>query len=689
MSRVNYRVWVADFETTTEEWAIAKGYTEVWAYALTEVHANSAKQNCMDECAVVYTNYRRDGDPFDLFLEDLLLHCDSGDKVYFHNLKFDGQFLLSGLMARGFKDITNEQNADTEYKKMYDETFSVLIAGSSWYSIKVEFGGKRIEFRDSLKRIPMTVKRMAKEYKLPILKGDIDYKRDPSLPMTRKEWQYIRHDVLIPAEVLRQQYQEGFTQLTTAGYAFAEYKKWLKANGHDFNDLFPTLDPITEAFVRRSYDGGEVYVNPRFQDRVIGEPKSPEIIGHTWDINSMYPAKMSAAPMPYGQSETVSAYDLELHTLRQWRDWRGDSKRYFIEIKRCVATLRAGRIPSIGICTGFGVRDYPEQVDLVSVVMTDIRFEMLLSDYDIDYLDLGQLVWFKARLDLFFNYMQAIVAEKNQASIEGNIMRKAMAKVKMNSLYGKFGQKSKSRGAFFTWDEEVGLVSNGYTSECGSKYIPIASVITAESRHLLVSQANKFGSAAVAYMDTDSIHVIDAYHTVKEYRRRKLPRGDKAVKTKQMHEVLSQEELIGKLREFEYARKREVWCDEFDLGAFKIEGEFSCGKWLRAKTYFEAVPATMEEVKEHFISVQTENWNGEDYVIPEKSVNPGYYLIGQIKGAGITDAMKMEITVENFNVGLVLQGKLLPKKFKGGVVLHETTYEIKEQYTVQKNNREA
>lgn len=680
---------MADFETSTEEWAIAKGYTEVWAYALTEVHANSARPNCMDGCAVVYTNYNREGNPFDLFLEDILLHCDSGDKVYLHNLKFDGQFLLSGLMSRGFKDITNEQNTDTEYKRMYDETFSVLIAGSSWYSIKVDFGGKRIEFRDSLKRIPMSVKRMAKEYKLPILKGDIDYKRDPSLPVTRKEWQYIRHDVLIPAEILRQQYQEGFTQLTTAGFAFAEYKKWLKSRGLDFKGLFPGLDPDTEAFVRRSYDGGEVYVNPQHQDRLIGDPLCGNIIGHTWDINSMYPATMSAAPMPYGLPEVISAYDLEIHTLRQWREWRGESKRYFIEIKRCVATLRPGRVPSIGICTGFGVRDYPEQVDLVSVVMTDIRFEMLLADYYIDYLDLGKLVWFNARLDLFFNYMQGLVAEKNQASIEGNIMRKAIAKVKMNSLYGKFGQKATNQGAFFTWDEEVGLVSNGYTSERGSNYIPIASVITAEARHLLVSQANKFGRRAVAYMDTDSIHVLDGGHTVKEYRRRPLPRADKGLKVKQMEDVLSQEELIAMIREFKYARNGEVWCDEFDLGAFKIEGEFSCAKWLRAKTYFEGIPATADDVKEHFVSVETESWNGVDYVIPEKSVAPGYYLIGQIKGAGITDAMKMAITVENFSVGLVLQGKLLPKKFKGGVVLNETTYEIKEQYTVMRNNCEV
>lgn len=681
-AKIKYGVWVADFETSTEVWAIQKGHTEVWAYALTNAQINSMTQIDLSDTATVYTNYGKEGDPFDLFLEDILLHCNSGDKVYFHNLKFDGRFLLSGLLVRGFKDTTNQYNTDKSRKPMFDKSFSVLIARNAWYSITVEFGGKQIEFRDSLKRIPMGVRQMAKEYKLPILKGDIDYDRDPALPMTEKELKYIRHDVLIVAEVTRQQYQEGFTQLTTASYAFQEYRKWLKGRGLDYAELFPPLDSDIQSFVRQAYEGGEVYCNPRFKGKVIGNPLSTETIGYTWDINSMYPAKMSASSMPYGQPMTTSAKMLNFKTVGEWQNWRGSHYRYFIEIRRCKATIRPGRIPSVGVVAGFGVRDYPEQIDILCTTMADVRFELVLLDYDIEYLEMGKVVYFNARLDLYFDYIQAIVAEKNRAGVEGNIMRKAMAKVKMNSLYGKFGQKSLSTGAYFTWDDDYGLCSNPYTSNAGGKYIPIAAIITAEARRLLISQANKFGSAAVAYMDTDSIHVIDRYHKVKPWRRRPLPgKGEKALKNSQMEEVLTQEQLIALLGEFENGRHREVWCDEFDLGAFKIEGNFACAKWLRAKTYFEATYADPGEVEKYFEAVRNEEWNGEEYAIPECGENPGYHLIGCIKGAGIPDAAKKAITVENFNIGLVLPGKLQPKPVKGGMVLHETTYEIKAQCT--------
>lgn len=681
----NYKVWVADFETSTEPWAIARGKTEVWAYALTDAHAGKTDPLDMSKKAKVYTNFGKRGNPFDLFLEELLLRCHSGDKVYFHNLKFDGQFLLSGLLERGFRDTTCKENTMLSFKGMFDKSFSVLVAGSSWYSIKVEFGGKRIEFRDSLKRIPMGVKRMAKEFNLPIMKGDIEYDRDPSLPMTEKELEYIRHDVLIVAEVLRQQYAEGFTQLTTAGFAFKSYKNWLKASGYDFDELFPKLDYLDEAFVRRAYEGGEVYCNPRFKNRIIGDPMGEDIIGHTWDNNSMYPAAMSSAAMPYGEAMHTTAAALGFRRADMWSKWRKDSSiRYFVECTRCIATVKPGRIPSIGVIVGFGLRDYPEQINIACTVFADVRFEQLMKDYDIEYIELGKVVYFNSRLDLFFDYLQSIVAEKNAASIEGNIMRKYMAKVKMNSLYGKFGQKPISRGAYFEWDEECGLVSTGYDSDAGLKYIPIAATITAEARRLIVSQANKFGSNAVTYIDTDSIHVIDDNHRVKVWRRRPLPeKNDKALKTAQMNDVLTQPELIKLMNEFMDGRPGEIWCDEFDLGAFKIEGQFACAKWLRAKTYFEATIASTEEVEKHFESIRNEEWNGEDFAIPEKAVDPSYYLIGCIKGAGIPNEAKMSITVENFNVGLVLPGKLQPKKFKGGVVLHETSYEIKEHYTAE------
>lgn len=688
--KFKYRAWVADFETSTEIWFNDKGYTEIWGFALTDCQINHKTPNDMTDSAIVYTNFNMLGEPFDNFLKVLDEKCLDGDKIYFHNLKFDGNFLLYNLLQRGFLDVTNAENChNNNRKKVYEKSFSALVSSNSWYTIKVNLGSKTLEFRDSVKRIPMTVKRMAREYRLPILKGDIDYNRNPQLPVTEEENKYMRHDVLIVAEVLRQQYQEGFVEITTASYAFASWKRWLKTRGLAYDEIFPGLSAEDEGFCRRGYEGGEVYCNPRYSGRVIGDPLSTEMIGETWDINSMYPAKMSAAGMPYGEAMHTSFRRLGLSLdYSEWKKWRGGKYRYFIEVRKLKAKVKPGRIPSVGVAVGFGKRRYPEEFEIYEKVFADIRFEMILRDYDIEEIICEKVIYFKARYDLFFDYIKGIVDEKNRASIDGNIMRKALSKVKMNSLYGKFGQKPESTSTFFTWNEEdEELESNNYEADCGYKYIPVAAIITAEARNLLISQANKFGSDGVAYMDTDSIHVINSKHSVVSYRRRPRPgKCEKELKLSQMNESLTQDELIEKLREFEEGRPNEVWCDEFDLGAFKVEGEFACAKWLRAKTYFEGNYASEADVLDLNKAIANEEWNGEDFVIPENSVNPGYNLIACIKGAGIPDETKREITVENFQIGLTLGGKLAPKRVKGGVILVETQYQIKEDGTILINN---
>ena len=76
-----------------------------------------------------------------------------------------------------------------------------------------------------------------------------------------------------------------------------------------------------------------------------------------------------------------------------------------------------------------------------------------------------------------------------------------------------------------------------------------------------------------------------------------------------------------------------------------------------------------------------EEERGDDYIIKGN----GFNLKGCIKGAGIPDNSKQQITVDNFAFGLVLYGKLLPTRVKGGVVLRESLYEIKEELTLVKH----
>ena len=684
----NLSVYVADFETASAKWFDIEGETFVWAWAITNVHPEFISPLDLSDNAIVKTNrYILDKEPIQSFIDELKSnYYPNKTKIYFHNLKFDGAFLLTYFINNKYKDMSeqmygvSDEDDDDERKTLPDNSFAILGDSTVWYSIKVNIEGKNIEFRDSLKRIPMKVKEMAYEYNLPILKGEIDYDRDPHLPMSAEEEKYIRHDVLIVAEVLRQQYREGFTELTTASFSYNNYKRFLKQKGIDIKEVFGGLSKDASHFARRAYEGGEVFCNPDYQGQFLGDPFSNKTLGFTWDINSMYPAVYSCMPMPYGEPTTIdSAYDIPYVNFEDGadlRNWRSNKNRYFVEIIECIATLKVNHIPSISINVGFNKRVFPKTIAMKDKVLADVRFEMLLADYDIVYLNLGRVDVYKARQDLFFDYIKQIVAEKNRAGIEGNRMRKSLAKVKMNSLYGKFAQREEVVSATFIINADGELESKHYMSVSEIRYVPLASIITAEARCLLVTQANKFGYKYVVYMDTDSIHTLAGHHC-KEWRRRQLPQN-KEEKYLQMSNTLTCDELYQQLLDFEYGHPDEIYCDEYDLGAFKIESQYTCGKWLRAKTYFEGNPVSDKEVEEYY--AMNEEERGDDYIIK----GSGFNLKGCIKGAGIPDNSKQQITVDNFTFGLVLYGKLLPTRVKGGVVLRESLYEIKEELTLVK-----
>ena len=94
------RTWVADFETTTriED-------CHVWAFAVCEV-GNS------DDVVI--------GTTIDEFMDWCRQQKDN-PKIFFHNLKFDGQFILHWLFTHGFTHAAKPEDRKTN-------TFTTLIS---------------------------------------------------------------------------------------------------------------------------------------------------------------------------------------------------------------------------------------------------------------------------------------------------------------------------------------------------------------------------------------------------------------------------------------------------------------------------------------------------------------------------------------------------------------------------------
>src|SRR6185312_1798230 len=100
------------------------------------------------------------------------------------------------------------------------------------------------------------------------------------------------------------------------------------------------------------------------------------------------------------------------------------------------------------------------------------------------------------------------------------------------------------------------------------------------------------------------------------------------------------------------------------LGYWQHEATFKRAKYIRQKTYTQEI--YQKEIEK----------NGE-----MKWVNCGKDEAERVnlsvKCAGMPDAVKKNVTFENFKVGFTSFGKLLPKHVDGGIVLVDTEFTIK------------
>ena len=235
------KIYTADFETTTQ-----KEDLRVWAWGVCEIGN--------------YTNFIYNTD-IDSFMKWCYDHTPL--TLYFHNLKFDGEFILSYLLRNGFKYSD----------KLYTKTFNTIISGmGQFYEITICFyrnktRSKIVKIYDSLKKLPFKVEKIAKDFNLPILKGSIDYKlkREKGHKLTDEEVDYLRNDVEIVARALKEQFDEKLTHLTIGSDSLHVYKKMITKR--KFEKLFPVLDVEVDNNIRKAYRGGYTYTNKIFQKR--------------------------------------------------------------------------------------------------------------------------------------------------------------------------------------------------------------------------------------------------------------------------------------------------------------------------------------------------------------------------------------------------------------------------------------
>lgn len=662
MKQREYRYFMGDFETTVYKGQVN---TEVWASALVELFSD--KVTILHSIAETF---------------DYLVSLNCNVVVYYHNLKFDGAFWLSYLLVdKKFTqayDKIGDKETDVKWKqqfKMFNNTFKYSISDRGvWYSIIVKVKNHFIEIRDSLKLLPFSVKRIGESFGTKHKKLDMEYTgfRYAGCDITKEEQEYIANDVLVVKEALEIMFKQGHNKLTIGSCCLEEYKKICRTSLEiqlDYAEMFPNLYDFkidkqehkynnAGDWLRKSYRGGWCYL-------VKGKENKIKTNGTTADVNSLYPSMMSSKSgnkYPIGLPKFWTGNFIPEEALKEnmyyfvrikTRFYIKDNYLPFIQVKGDLKYKGTESLETSDVYNHENDDYFPYYIDKngniqqakVELTLTMTDYQLIKEHYELVDFEIIDGCYFYSMVGIFDEYINKYAKIKKES--KGAL--RELAKLFLNNLYGKMASSTDSsfKIAYVKDDKSIGFMQV-VENEKKPGYIAIGSAITSYSRNFTIraAQKNYYGAEkrGFIYADTDSIH-CDL-----------LPQEIKGIEV-----------------------------DDKEFCCWKLESCWDKAIFTRQKTYIEHVThenlIPLEESKQYNnikcagmpkkckdlfeISMQgtadvNENWSDE-----EKE-----FLFDKDNKPIVRD-------YSDFKVGLKVPDKLRPIRIRGGVLLVNTTYEMR------------
>lgn len=676
-----YRYFMCDFETTVYKGQVN---TEVWASASVELFTEDVNI------------FHSIGEQFEYFIAQ---KCNI--VAYYHNLKFDGAFWLSYLLIdkgykQAYKKVGDNEN-DVEWlpeKFMENKSFKYSISDKGmWYSIIIKVNNHFIEIRDSLKLLPFSVERIGESFGTKHKKLDMKYTgfRYAGCAITDEEKKYIANDVLVVKEALEIMFQEGHNKLTIGSCCLEEYKAICKVstkNPYDYDEMYPDVYDMTidkkehrynnaGEYIRRSYRGGWCYLVKGKENKIFTN-------GTTADVNSLYPSMMS--------SESGNRYPIGVPHF-----WKGniipddallDDRYYFVRVKTRFY-IKPDKLPFIQIkssllykgtealetsdvydkrtgeyYTHYTDKDGNIKDTRVELVLTMTDYELLKEHYELVDFEILDGCWFYSEIGIFDEYIEKY--KKIKVESEGGM--RELAKLFLNNLYGKMASSKDSsfKLAYVKEDKTIGFLP---VAEANKKagYIPVGSAITSYARNFTIraAQKNYHGKdkRGFIYADTDSIHCD-----------------------------LAPEDIVG------------IKVHDKDFCCWKLESCWDVAVFTRQKTYIEHVThencVPLEELLDKDGKPRKPYNNIKCAGMPQKCKDLFQAsLDGKADISGYKDkstkvfkewsedekeflfeketGKPIKRNLSDFKVGLKVPGKLRPKRIRGGILLIDTSYEMR------------
>lgn len=662
MKQREYRYFMGDFETTVYKGQVN---TEVWASAVVELFSD--KVTILHSIAETF---------------DYLVSLNCNVVIYYHNLKFDGAFWLSYLLVdKKFTqayDKIGDKETDVKWKqqfKMFNNTFKYSISDRGmWYSIIVKVKNHFIEIRDSLKLLPFSVKRIGESFGTKHKKLDMEYTgfRYAGCDITKEEQEYIANDVLVVKEALEIMFKQGHNKLTIGSCCLEEYKKICRTSLEiqlDYAEMFPNLYDFkidkqehkynnAGDWLRKSYRGGWCYL-------VKGKENKIKTNGTTADVNSLYPSMMSSKSgnkYPIGLPKFWTGNFIPEEALKEnmyyfvrikTRFYIKDNYLPFIQVKGDLKYKGTESLETSDVYNHENDDYFPYYIDKngniqqakVELTLTMTDYQLIKEHYELVDFEIIDGCYFYSMVGIFDEYINKYAKIKKES--KGAL--RELAKLFLNNLYGKMASSTDSsfKIAYVKDDKSIGFMQV-VENEKKPGYIAIGSAITSYSRNFTIraAQKNYYGAEkrGFIYADTDSIHCDLLPQEIKgievddkEFCCWKLEScWDKAIFTRQKTyiEHVTHENLI-------------------PLDESKQYNNIKCaGMPKKCKDLFEISMQGTADVNE--------NWSDE-----EKE-----FLFDKDNNPIVRD-------YSDFKVGLKVPDKLRPIRIRGGVLLVNTTYEMR------------
>lgn len=647
---------VADFETSVYE---GQDHTEVWAAACVELFTEDVHIFHSIEEQYEY-----------------LVSLNSNLIVYYHNLKFDGSFWLDYFLnTLEYKQAFHKKSpaeydleADKE-KFMANKSFKYSISDmGQWYTITLKVNNHIIEFRDSLKLLPFSVKKIGNSFGTAHKKLDMEYTgyRYAGCPITEEEQKYIANDVLVVKEALEIMITEGHDGLTIGSCCLHEYKRII--GKQQYEAWFPNVYEIpidaqrygadnAGDYIRKAYKGGWCYL-------ARGKENQIKKNGVTADVNSLYPSMMHSESGNYypvgcptfwkGNYIPEEAYGTAFEFPHAFffirvrtRFYLKPDKLPFIQIKNNLSYKGTEMLETSDIYdanTGLYFDKYRDtdgnlHPAVLTMTMTQTDYQLFREHYDLINFEILDGCYFQAVKGLFDDYINKYAGIKKTSKGA----KRELAKLFLNNLYGKMATNTNSsfKYAYQKEDRVIGFITvKENTKKPG--YIPVGAAITSYARDFTIraAQSNYYGvdEPGFIYADTDSIHCD-----------------------------LPPEQIKG------------ITVHPKNFCCWKLESSWDSALFVRQKTYIEHVThEDLEPIEKPYYNVRCAG-------MPDKCKQ---LFLDSVQGithendtqhytAEELEFLSKRRKITDFKIGLKVPGKLLPKRIPGGILLVDTSYEMR------------